>query len=117
MHSIINSLDDISHKYETLFVDLWGCVHDGYSPFNEAIEALKKYRSKGLGSVVLLTNSPRPRESVEKQLDKIGVPSDCWDTIATSGDSARAAMFKGIVTEKIFHIGPKHELNKRSLSN
>ena len=111
MHSIIHSLDDIFHKYETLFVDLWGCVHDGYSPFNEAVEALKKYRSKGLGSVVLLTNSPRPRESVEKQLNKIGVPSDCWDTIATSGDSARAAMFKGVVTEKIFHIGPEHDLS------
>ena len=109
MYSIINSLDDISHKYETLFVDLWGCVHDGYSPFNEAVQALKNYRSKGLGSVVLLTNSPRPRESVEKQLGKIGVPSDCWDTIATSGDSARAAMFNGVVKEKIFHLGPAHD--------
>ena len=111
MHTIINSLDDISHKYETLFVDLWGCVHDGYSPFNEAVHALKNYRSKGLGSVVLLTNSPRPRESVETQLDKIGVPSDCWDTIATSGDSARAAMFNGVVKEKIFHLGPEHDLS------
>ena len=111
MSSIIQSLEDLSNKYTTLFVDLWGCLHDGYTPFEEAVIALQKYRSNGLGSVVLLTNSPRPRNSVERQLDKIGVPKDCWDTIATSGDSARAAMFDGVVKEKIFHLGPEHDLS------
>ena len=111
MPSIIQSLEDLSKNYTTLFVDLWGCLHDGYTPFEEAVIALKKYRSNGLGSVVLLTNSPRPRNSVERQLDKIGVPKDCWDTIATSGDSARAAMFDGVVKEKIFHLGPEHDLS------
>lgn len=111
MSSIIQSLEDLSNKYTTLFVDLWGCLHDGYTPFEEAVIALQKYRSKGLGSVVLLTNSPRPRNSVERQLDKIGVPKDCWDTIATSGDSARAAMFDGVVNEKVFHLGPEHDLS------
>ena len=49
MHPIINSIKDLSKKYEALFVDLWGCVHDGYSPFNEALNALTNYRAKGLG--------------------------------------------------------------------
>ncbi|MEO0866413.1 MAG: HAD hydrolase-like protein, partial [Pseudomonadota bacterium] len=34
-----------------------------------------------------------------------GVPDDSWDTIATSGDSARAAMFRGVVGNKVYFIG------------
>ena len=33
------------------------------------------------------------------------MPSDAWDTIASSGDSARAAMFQGVVGQKVWFIG------------
>jgi len=54
---------------------------------------------------VLLTNAPRPRASVERQIDRLGIPDDAWDTIATSGDSARAAMFQGAVGQKVWFMG------------
>ena len=110
MTQIIQSLSEISDRYEALFVDLWGCVHNGITPFPGAVAALRAYRANG-GKVVLLTNSPRARDRVEKQLAQIGVPSDCWDTITTSGDSARAAMFRGVVGEKVYFIG--HEGDRR----
>ena len=59
----------------------------------------------------LLTNSPRPRSGVEKQLIKFGVDPEAWDLIATSGDSARMAMFQGIVGNKIYFIGTPYEEN------
>ena len=108
MTQIIEALDDISARYDALFVDLWGCLHNGLEPFPDAVNALQRFRAGG-GKVVLLTNSPRPRASVEVQLEQIRVPKDCWDTITTSGDSARAAMFQGVVGEKVFHIGKKDE--------
>ncbi|WP_372603365.1 TIGR01459 family HAD-type hydrolase [Actibacterium sp.] len=108
MTRIIQSLAEISAPYEALFVDLWGCVHNGFAPFPTAVQALKDYRAKG-GIVVLVTNSPRHRGAVEKQLAKIGVDPDAWDGIATSGDSARAAMFEGVVGEKVFFIGDPKE--------
>jgi HAD superfamily hydrolase (TIGR01459 family) len=105
MSQIITALSDISDRYKALFVDLWGCVHDGLQPFPEAVRALQDYRAKG-GVVVLVTNSPRPRAGVKAQLEhEIGVPNDAYDTIATSGDSARSAMFRGVVGEKVYHIG------------
>ena len=104
MTQIITSLDEISDRYKALFVDLWGCVHNGITPFAEAVKALQRYRQTG-GIVVLVTNSPKPRGPVKVQLEKIGVPSDCWDTIATSGDSARSALFQGAVGERIYFIG------------
>lgn len=104
MTQIIQSLADISADYDALFCDLWGCVHDGISPYPAAIAALQSFRAQG-GKVVLVTNSPRPRASVATQLDRLGVPRDCWDTIASSGDSARAAMFQGVVGRKVWFIG------------
>ncbi|MBW4710610.1 TIGR01459 family HAD-type hydrolase [Roseobacter sp. YSTF-M11] len=104
MTRIINALSEIAPQYDALFVDLWGCVHNGVAALPDAVAALRTYRASG-GKVVLVTNSPRPRAGVEKQLIGFGVPDDSWDTIATSGDSARAAMFRGVVGEKVWHIG------------
>jgi HAD superfamily hydrolase (TIGR01459 family) len=42
---------------------------------------------------------------VRKQLERFKVPEDCWDTIATSGDSARAAMYQGAVGQKVWFMG------------
>ena len=88
MTRIIDSLSDISGKYDALFVDLWGCVHDGVRALPAAVAALQEYSAKG-GKVVLVTNSPKPRAGVADQLDIFGVARDSWDTIASSGDSAR----------------------------
>ena len=104
MSQIITSLAEISNRYDALFCDLWGCVHDGLTPFADAITAMQSFRAKG-GTVMLVTNAPRPHEPVRKQLQEIGVPDNAYDGIATSGDSARAAMFRGAVGKNIYFIG------------
>ena len=109
MTQIVNALSDISAQYDALFVDLWGCVHNGVRAFDAANKALIEYRSGG-GIVVLVTNSPRPRAQVEQQLADFGVARDAWDSIASSGDSARSALFLGAVGQKIYFIGTDAEL-------
>lgn len=105
MTEIIDRLDDIAHRYDVLLVDLWGCLHNGIRPFPDAVAALQRFR-QGNGRVVLLTNAPRPMMSVAAQLDRMGVPQDCYDLIATSGDAAQEAMLAGLVGRKVFHLGP-----------
>ncbi|MDQ2095062.1 TIGR01459 family HAD-type hydrolase [Rhodalgimonas zhirmunskyi] len=104
MTRIIDTLADISAQYDALFVDLWGCVHDGVRALPSACDALVAYRQQG-GTVCLVTNSPKPRKGVAEQLEKFGVPREAWDTIATSGDSARAAMYRGVVGQKVWFMG------------
>ncbi len=108
MTRIIDQFSEISDQYDAVFCDLWGCVHDGVKAFPAANAALTAYRERG-GTVVLLTNAPRPRASVAKQIARLGVPDDAWDVIATSGDSARAAMFEGVVGQNVWHIGEPHD--------
>lgn len=110
MTQIIETLAEISDNYDALFVDLWGCVHNGVTALPGAVSALQAYRERR-GKVVLVTNAPRPWAGVQKQLDLFKVPTDCWDAIATSGDSARAAMFQGEVGEKVWFIGQPHDQN------
>jgi HAD superfamily hydrolase (TIGR01459 family) len=104
MTEIITSLADLSGRYDAVFCDLWGCLHNGKTPFSAAVAALQGFRANG-GRVVLVTNSPRPKSSVIKQLDAMGTPRDCWDVIATSGDAAQMGMLSGAVGRKVHHIG------------
>jgi HAD superfamily hydrolase (TIGR01459 family) len=110
MTEIIQSLSDIADRYDAVFCDLWGCLHNGRTAYPAAVAALRAFRDRG-GVVVLLTNSPRPRREVEKQIAAMGVPGDSWDVIATSGDSARLAMFQGAVGRRVWFIGQPHDLS------
>jgi HAD superfamily hydrolase (TIGR01459 family) len=102
---MIDTLSQVSDRYGAMFVDLWGCVHDGLRPYPGAVEALIAYRRTG-GRVILVSNSPRTRQGVAAQIEhEIGVDPEAWDDIATSGDSARVAMFNGAVGRKVWHFG------------
>ena len=110
MTEIIGSLADVGSRYDAVFCDLWGCLHNGKVAFPAAVAALQGYRKAG-GKVVLLTNAPRPRSSVVKQLQTLGVPRDAWDIVVTSGDAAQMGMLSGAVGQMVHHIGaPKDEV-------
>jgi HAD superfamily hydrolase (TIGR01459 family) len=109
MTRIIDSLADVAADYDALFCDLWGCVHNGVAALPDAVAALKGFR-RGGGRVVLLTNAPRPWRDVARQIERLGVPGDAWDAIATSGDSARLAMFQGVAGRRVYFIGEPHDL-------
>ena len=104
MTQIIANFAEISDRYDAAFVDLWGCMHNGLTAFPAAVAAMQGFRARG-GRVVLVTNAPRPRGPVAVQIARLGIPDDAWDVIATSGDSARAAMFTGVVGDKVWFIG------------
>ncbi|MEM7544259.1 MAG: TIGR01459 family HAD-type hydrolase [Pseudomonadota bacterium] len=104
MTEIITAFADISHRYDAVFCDVWGCFHNGVAPLPGAIAALQAYRAAG-GKVILLTNAPRPEASVAAQLDRMQAPTDAWDAIASSGGAARAAVQRGDWGKRVYHIG------------
>ncbi|AXC50931.1 HAD-IIA family hydrolase [Paracoccus suum] len=106
MTRIIQSLAEIAGEYDTIFCDLWGAVHDGQRAFPSAVEALLAFRDGGARRVALLTNAPRPAVMIEAQLDRMGIPRAAWDVIVTSGDAAQDAMLRGVVGQRVWHLGP-----------
>lgn len=83
--------DRLDPKYRLILCDLWGVVHNGVELYPGAEARLRQWRDEGR-CVVLLTNAPRTAEAVEQQLARIGLPRDCWDAIATSGEAGIAAL-------------------------
>lgn len=108
MTHLIQNLAEISGRYDALFCDLWGCLHNGIAPFPEAVAALRAFRAQG-GRVILLTNAPRPRAAVRRQMERIAVPGDCWDDIVTSGDASQAGMAAGLAGRRVYHLGPEKD--------
>lgn len=108
MTEIISSLASVSSRYRAVFCDLWGCLHNGKTPFPEAVAALRAFKAGG-GTVLLLTNAPRPKPSVLAQLARIGVPEDCYDEVVSSGDAAQYALVTGAVGRRVYHLGPEKD--------
>ena len=76
-------------RYDALFCDVWGVLHNGRTAYAEAGEALARLRAGG-ATVVLVSNAPVPADGVERVLERTGVRRDAWDAIVSSGDIALA---------------------------
>jgi HAD superfamily hydrolase (TIGR01459 family) len=83
--------DTLDPKYRLILCDIWGVVHDGVNLYPNAIERLREWRSEGR-CVVLITIAPRTADAVEQQLARLGLPRECWDGIATSGEAGIEAL-------------------------
>ncbi len=108
---LIAGLSEIARDHDALICDIWGVVHDGHAPFPEAAEALRRFRGEQ-GPVVLLSNAPRPPGSVEDQFRRIGVATDFYDAIVTSGGAARedlAARARQNAGLSLYYIGPEQD--------
>ncbi|SIS50730.1 TIGR01459 family HAD-type hydrolase [Phaeovulum vinaykumarii] len=105
MTRILSSLADLAPRYQAVYCDIWGVLHNGIRPFDGAVAALSAFRAAG-GKVILITNAPRPSAAVIATLDAMGVPRAAWDAVVTSGDAAQDAMLSGAVGRRVWHLGP-----------
>jgi HAD superfamily hydrolase (TIGR01459 family) len=106
--AFIEAFSALAPGYDGVLCDVWGVVHNGVAAFPEACEALIRFRSSG-GSVMLITNAPRPGAVVTRLLDRLGVPHNAYDGIVSSGDVTRAAI-AARPDKQLFHIGPERDL-------
>ncbi len=107
---IIQSLDQISGGYDAVLCDLWGCYHNGLAYYPAAAKACRRFRAEG-GTVILLTNAPRPGPSVERILTRMGAPHDSWDAIVSSGGACQAAIADGTFGQNYAYVGPDRDLH------
>jgi HAD superfamily hydrolase (TIGR01459 family) len=103
----VEGLRDLVGSVDVLLSDIWGVVHNGLVAFPEACEALHRFRAQG-GTVILITNAPRPADSVRRQLHKLGVADEIYDAIVSSGDLTRHFV-AGRPGEKLFLLGPERD--------
>src|SRR5882762_9754786 len=103
----VEKLRDLVGGVDVVLSDIWGVVHNGLVAFPEACGALHNFRKQG-GIVILITNAPRPADSVQRQLRKLGVADEIYDAIVSSGDLTRHFVADHL-DKKVFWIGPERD--------
>jgi len=102
---IIANAGSLLQRYDVVFCDVWGVIHDGRTAYAEAGEALARFRSGG-GTVVLVSNAPFAASRVASVIGEKGVRREAWDTIVCSGDIARRHV-EEMGYARIFCVGPE----------
>src|SRR5215218_250070 len=103
----VERLRDLVAGVDVVLSDIWGVVHNGLEAFPEACEALHTFRRRG-GTVILITNAPRPADSVQRQLRKLHVADETYDAIVSSGDLTRQFVADHL-EKKVYWLGPERD--------
>lgn len=104
---LLRGLGEIADQYDVVLSDIWGVVHNGREHFPLACDALRRFRERG-GTVVLVTNAPRPFPPILEQLAMLGAPRDCFDEVVTSGD-VTLQLVAAHGQKPVHHIGPPRD--------
>jgi HAD superfamily hydrolase (TIGR01459 family) len=106
--TVIPGLSALAAQYDVLLCDVWGVVHNGKRSYERACDALMRFRAGG-GTVVLITNAPRPNPPIRAQLDLLKVPREAFDDMVTSGDVTLSFIAERKAAP-LYHIGPERDL-------
>ena len=69
--SFTEHFSTLAGGYDVVLSDVWGVIHNGVAATAAACDALTRFRGQG-GTVMLITNAPRPGEVVMRLLDRLG---------------------------------------------
>jgi HAD superfamily hydrolase (TIGR01459 family) len=107
----IRSLVD---SYDTYVIDLWGTLHNGFTAYPGAIDALKRLKDAGK-RIALLSNVPRQLDKATEILERVDITRDLYDMMMTSGESVfralrdRADPWHAKLKGTCWHLGPERD--------
>ena len=84
---VIASLTPLIDHYDGFLVDQWGVLHNGSDVFPGVIEALKALRQADK-TVAIISNSGRRAQHNRQQMTRLGIDSDLYQAMITSGETA-----------------------------
>tara|TARA_B100001093_G_scaffold358470_1_gene343063 strand:- start:5858 stop:6676 length:819 start_codon:yes stop_codon:yes gene_type:complete len=105
-----DGLSSIFQNYGLFYIDLWGVVHNGISLYEKAIKVLNELE-KNNKDYVLLTNAPRPNNTVKISLKKMGLNENIRSHVFSSGEAAINYLRDNFSFKKFFHIGPNKDFD------
>ena len=103
-------LSSIAQNYTLFYIDLWGVIHNGITLHKEAIKVLNQLQ-KNKKEFVLLTNAPRPSETVKIFLEKMGLEEKIRNHVYTSGEAAIDYLKNNFSSQNFYHIGPQRDFD------
>tara|TARA_A100001037_G_scaffold83462_1_gene75531 strand:- start:74 stop:970 length:897 start_codon:yes stop_codon:yes gene_type:complete len=106
---IYGNLNFLLKNCEGLILDIWGVLWDGIQIYPDAKNTLN-YLKKHNIPVVLLSNAPRKSSIVRNKLENIGITSNLYNEIISSGDVCKSYLINQYPNKnKYFFIGLKED--------
>ena len=105
-----DGLKSIVANYDIFYIDLWGVVHNGIVLHKSAIKTLEEI-SNIKKKYILLTNAPRPNNTVKIFLEKMGMKKEIRENVYTSGEAALSYLKKNYIDKKFYHVGPPKDFD------
>jgi HAD superfamily hydrolase (TIGR01459 family) len=110
----LTGFSEIASDYDGFVLDLWGVIHDGVNAFPHAVECLARLREAGKRTL-LLSNVPRPNDSVRTMMRGMGIEDALYTGILTSGEAVRLALrsppdaWWSALGQRVYHLGPDRD--------
>src|SRR4051812_29678582 len=82
---LATTLGEIAQSFRGVILDIFGVIHDGTQLYEPVTDALTRMRAAGL-RICLLSNSPRRQVAVAARLAAMGLGSELYDALITSGE-------------------------------
>lgn len=107
---IIRGLREIVPAYDGLIIDLWGVLHDGYTPYPGVVDALAALVA-AKKKTIMLSNAPRRSETLVDLMTRLGIGRELYGAIVTSGEAVHVELARrsdpwfAALGRRCFHMG------------
>ena len=81
----IAGLHAIADRFDHVLLDQWGTLHEGLAVFPAALDCVARLREAGK-RILILSNSGKRAGSNRRRLATLGLPSDAYDGVLSSGE-------------------------------
>lgn len=111
---ILTGLRQIADRYDGFILDLWGIIHDGYTPYPGARESLAELRRRGKRTV-MLSNAPRRARALVELMAGLGIERELYGDILTSGEAVHLELLTrrdpwfAALGRRCLHIGTERD--------
>ena len=106
--ALLEGLGSVADLFDGFILDVWGTVYNGGIVFPGVIDTLKYLRSLDK-RLIFLSNAPQIPDVVADRLRRLGITSDLYDGIVTSGSETLRMLTEGSEPELKPFKGTVHE--------
>ncbi len=109
-----SGMRELAAQYDGFILDLWGVLHDGFTPFPGVLDCLERLIAEGK-RIVILSNAPRRAADVIARMTEIGIRPGLYHHVMSSGEetwqhlSRRDDPFYAALGRAVLHIGPRRD--------
>jgi HAD superfamily hydrolase (TIGR01459 family) len=109
-----SGMRELVADYDGLILDLWGVLHDGFTPFPGVLDCLERLIAADK-RIVILSNAPRRAADVVTRMTEIGIRPALYHHVMSSGEEAwqhlahRDDPFYASLGHACLHIGPRRD--------